>query len=66
MAKIVPVIETRRCQGEGTKDNPFRTVMEYWSTGGTLLAENDPNICARLIKTEECQLRNANVEEKKE
>ena len=40
-AKIILVIETITLRGSGTEDDPCRNVIQYWSTEGKLLAEND-------------------------
>lgn len=40
-ARIVQVIETRSCRGDGTENNPCRLVIQYWSLDGELLAEKD-------------------------
>lgn len=44
-AKIVCLIETKALRGEGTPQDMCRTVTQYWSLDGKLLAENDP--CAK-------------------
>ncbi len=41
-AKIIPVIETETIAGYGTEEDPVRSVKQYWSMSGTLLAVNDP------------------------
>lgn len=41
-AKIIEVIETDVCRGEGTDLDPCRRVKQYWSKDGELLAEKDP------------------------
>lgn len=50
-AKLVEVIEVTTTYGKGTDENPFRSVTEYWSTKGFLLAVNDP--CALRAHTKE-------------
>ena len=40
-AKVIPVIEIKTKRGDGSTDNPGRTVLEYWSFDGKKLAEND-------------------------
>lgn len=42
-ARIIGVIETQLyTRGKGTEDNPFRSITQYWSKDGNLLAEADP------------------------
>lgn len=41
-ARVIQVIVTKAARGSGSKDQPTRTVTEYWSTDGKKLAENDP------------------------
>lgn len=41
-SRLVSVIETRFCTGTGTTDDPFRNVIQFRRTDGTLLAEIDP------------------------
>lgn len=42
-AKLRQVIEVLRTKGRGTQEDPMRTVIEYWSTEGLLLAtQPDP------------------------
>jgi hypothetical protein len=40
-AIVLRVIVTSECRGEGTKEDPCREVVKYWSFDGDLLAEND-------------------------
>jgi hypothetical protein len=40
-AQLVNVIKTESLRGKGTEDDPCRTVIQYWSTEGELLAEKD-------------------------
>lgn len=40
-AQLIKVIKTESLMGEGTEDDPCRTVIQYWSTEGELLAEKD-------------------------
>lgn len=40
-ARIIEVIETISIRGNGV-DTVLREVIQYWSKGGELLAENDP------------------------
>lgn len=44
-AQVIQVIETKSLRGEGTNEDMCRTVKQYWSFDGELLAENDP--CAK-------------------
>lgn len=41
-AKVIQVIETKSVRGSGEKDQPFRTVIEYWSFDGKKIGEIDP------------------------
>ncbi len=45
--KIIMVIETASERGFGTKADPVRTVTQYWSFEGELLAELDPDAWLR-------------------
>lgn len=38
-AKLVEVIKTETTEGDGTKENPVRTVIRYWDKSGELIAE---------------------------
>ncbi len=41
-ARLLQVIETcLQHAGDGTKDNPYREITQYWSTEGHLLAQVD-------------------------
>lgn len=40
--ELIPVIRTESLRGEGTEKDPCRTVIQYWSLDGKLLAEKDP------------------------
>ena len=40
-ARVIPVIVTKSARGSGAKDQPTRTVTEYWSLDGKKLAEKD-------------------------
>lgn len=42
-AKLIRVIEVWTTRGDGTEANPCRTIRQYWSIKGELLAEFDPN-----------------------
>lgn len=42
MAKVIRVIVTKACRGEGTPEEPCRFVTEYWTLDGVKLAEYDP------------------------
>lgn len=37
----IKVIEVQYCAGEGIPGDPFRSVMQYWSAEGKLLATCD-------------------------
>lgn len=41
-AKLITVIKTESLRGDGTEKDPCRTVVQYWSLEGELLAEKDP------------------------
>lgn len=41
-AKLIEVIETTDYRGDGTEADPYRSVVQYWTKDGQLLAENDP------------------------
>lgn len=40
--KLIEVIQAYVTRGSGVADNPYRTVTQFWSKEGELLAENDP------------------------
>lgn len=40
-AKVISVIVTESIAGRGTEDDPVRSVLQYWSFQGELLAVND-------------------------
>ena len=40
-ATVIMVIETKSARGNGTKEQPSRIVVEYWSLNGEKLAEKD-------------------------
>lgn len=40
-ARVIEVIETKSCRGNGTQDDPIRIVTQYWSLEGKMLAEKD-------------------------
>ena len=40
-AQMKTVIEVKATRGSGTKEDPFRTVSEYWSPDGEFLAVRD-------------------------
>lgn len=43
-ARVIAVIKTEAARGSGkTPEQPVRTVTQYWSLDGKLLAENDPH-----------------------
>lgn len=39
--ELIEVIHIVATRGEGTKDNPFHLVNQYWSKKGKLLAEKE-------------------------
>lgn len=41
-AHVIQVIEITTTAGDGTDQNPFRIITEYWSFDGKLLAVSDP------------------------
>ena len=41
-AKVISVIVTEAIVGFGTEGDPVRSVLQYWSLQGELLAVNDP------------------------
>lgn len=41
--KLIEVIQAYVTRGRGTPENPYRTVTQFWSKEGELLAENDPH-----------------------
>lgn len=40
-AELITVIKTESLRGEGTEKDPCRTVVQYWTLKGKLLAEKD-------------------------
>lgn len=41
-AKVIQVIQTKALRGEGTQQDMYRIVTQYWDFKGNLLAEHDP------------------------
>lgn len=41
-AKVIQVIVTESLVGLGTEEDPVRSVLQYWSLNGELLAKTDP------------------------
>lgn len=41
MAKVIQVIVTEESQGNGTRENPYRSITQYWDFEGKLLADTD-------------------------
>ena len=39
--KKIKVIETQTLVGDGTKDDPCRIIVQFWSKNGELLAQRD-------------------------
>lgn len=40
-AKMVEVIKTRTVKGDGTPEDPVRSVVQYWEKDGRLIAEKE-------------------------
>lgn len=40
-AKVVQVIKTIMKKGNGTEDNPYHNVIQYWDFEGNLIATKD-------------------------
>lgn len=40
-AKIVQMIKTMSTRGNGTENDPYREVVQYWTLDGVLIAEED-------------------------
>lgn len=40
--KIVPMVTVEAKVGDGTENNPVRSVTQYWNTDGEMVAEKDP------------------------
>lgn len=40
-AKVIKVIVTESAIGNGTEENPVRTLYQYWDFKGNLLAKKD-------------------------
>lgn len=38
-AEIVKVIKTETAEGDGTREDPVRTVERYWTESGEMIAE---------------------------
>ena len=41
MARLIPVIEVEKVIGKGTDESPLRTIREYWTIDGELLAKSE-------------------------
>lgn len=41
-AKVIQVIVTEAIEGRGVESDPIRSVLQYWSLDGELLAKVDP------------------------
>lgn len=53
MPKVIQVIESYMVRGKGTTDNIYRTVKQYHTLEGDLLAELDPcshDFCNLVIR----------------
>lgn len=44
-ARVTQVIQTLALEGLGTKDDPCRTKIQYWSFDGKLLGEKTKQMC---------------------
>lgn len=42
MAKLVTLIESEQIRGRGVNEDPRRTVKQWFTPDGELIAENDP------------------------
>lgn len=40
-AKLITLVYVEFTRGDGTKENPIRTVKQYWTTDGKLIFEDD-------------------------
>lgn len=40
-ARVIQVIETKVSRGDGSEAEPYRTVTQYWTLDGALLADVD-------------------------
>lgn len=58
-AKVIQVIQTIFEKGNGTEDNPYRNVIQYWDFEGNLIATKDS-----VIKPTEITKRYYNGKEK--
>ena len=38
-ARLVPIIQTVVRKGDGTENDPYREVVQYWTLDGELLCE---------------------------
>ena len=56
-AKLIQVIEVERNRGRGVDGDPVRTVTQYWSVDGVLLAEKDPG--PSQLQQTECSTANS-------
>lgn len=50
-AKVIRVIETKMGKRGNGRDDPLRTLTQYWSEEGEMLAEVDPYIESLDIQT---------------
>ncbi len=48
-AKLIQVIVTESIAGLGVEGDPVRTIKQYWSEEGELLAVNDPLVQSPLL-----------------
>ena len=49
-AKIIKVIVTESAIGDGTEENPVRTIYQYWDFKGNLIAKRDTLITDDLFQ----------------
>lgn len=54
-AKLQIVIQVKTTIGDGTKEQPFRSVYRFFYPNGTLIGEVDANYLDRNIIAEEVQ-----------
>lgn len=54
MPKLLQVIESEVPRGDGTEFNPCRNVVQYHTTDGQFLAENDPSPEVDCLQSGQC------------
>lgn len=47
-AKVIQVVFTEDVRGDGTKDNPCRSLQTLWTLSGKKICEIDPTFVALL------------------